>query len=315
MNCRQPKSPEKLRIWQQNTHKSKYAQQYILNTAKPEDWDIIAIQEPWLDGFKNARGSGYWQIIYPTVHLLDGSPRTRSILMINTNIATDAYIQLDIPSSDITAIHFAGEFGYLSLFNVYNDCEHNEDLVALDRYLDSSSLIARPTPNDHMLWLGDFNRHHPLWESEDNRHLNSDEHAIQPLLDLLRDYEMDLALPPGIPTYETAAHNWTRPDNVWHSHHPLNPIISCNTNPDIRPVFADHLPIITVIELPIACFSSPPSPDFIEVDFDEFNKVLKLRLESGSPALRLNSKAEFNEKVDKLTTIIQETIASCVPGV
>ena len=45
-----------------------------------------------------------------------------------------------------------------------------------------------------------------------------------------------MALPSGIPTLETALGNWTRPDNVWHSNNPSNPIISCNTKPSIRPL-------------------------------------------------------------------------------
>jgi len=120
MNCETPIPPSKLRIWQQNTHKLKYAQQYILNTAKPEDWDVIAIQEPYLDKFNNARGSRYWHILYPSNHLLDNTSHTHSILMINSNIATDAYTQLAILNTDITTVLFNREFGHLSIFNIYN---------------------------------------------------------------------------------------------------------------------------------------------------------------------------------------------------
>jgi len=313
INCETPIPPSKLCIWQQNIHKSKYAQQYILNTAKPEDWDIVAIQKPYLDKFNNARGSRYWRILYPSNHLLDDTSHTCSILMINSNIATDAYTQLAIPSTDITAVLFNGEFEHLSIFNIYNDCTHNDTLTALNNYFESSLLIARLTPNDYMIWLGDFNHHYPLWETEDNRHLNSSEEAIQPLLDLLQDFDMDLVLPPGIPTYETAAHNWTRPDNVWCSHHDINPIISCNTEPRICPLNADHLPIVTIIELPIARASSPPSRDFQIIDYEKFNTALKTRLDHDSPTKLINSKAEFIKKVDELTSIIQNTITTLIP--
>jgi hypothetical protein len=63
--------------------------------------------------------------------------------------------------------------------------------------------------DNHMIWLGDFNRHHPLWEDHTNQCLFTPEGFIQPLLNLLRDYDMDLALPPNIPTLETSAGNWT----------------------------------------------------------------------------------------------------------
>ena len=61
-----------------------------------------------------------------------------------------------------------------------------------------------------------------------------------------------MALPSGIPTLETALGNWTRPDNVWRSNNPSNPIISCNTKPSIRPPRADHLPIVTSLDLLIS---------------------------------------------------------------
>lgn len=46
MNICQPALLQNLRIWHQNVHKSKTVQSYILNTANPKDWDIIALQEP-----------------------------------------------------------------------------------------------------------------------------------------------------------------------------------------------------------------------------------------------------------------------------
>ena len=114
-----------------------------------------------------------------------------------------------------------------------------------------------------MLWLGDFNRHHPLWELDQNQHLNSTEDNIQPLLDLIHIYNMELILPPGTPTYETVTSNWTRPDNVWLSSHALNLTISCNTNPYICPIHADHLPIITVIDMPVAHAPLEPHLTFV----------------------------------------------------
>ncbi|KAG5724629.1 hypothetical protein E4T56_gene3672 [Termitomyces sp. T112] len=44
-----PKAPEKLRIWQQNVCKLDVAQATMLDTASPNDWDMLAIQEPFLE--------------------------------------------------------------------------------------------------------------------------------------------------------------------------------------------------------------------------------------------------------------------------
>jgi len=125
---------------------------------------------------------------------------------------------------------------------------------------------------------------------------------------------MELILPPGTPTYETSTHNWTRPDNVWLSHHSLNLVISCDTNPSLHPVLADHLPVITIIDMPVARAPPKSLPNFQDFDFTDFNKALHSRLQHNSPAELLRTKEAFYNKVDRLTTIIQETIDSHMPA-
>jgi hypothetical protein len=214
MSRQQPRSPDKLCIWQQNTRKSKVAHKYIINTANPTDWDVIAIQEPWLDVLGNARGMCYWRVLYPSNHFHNGSSHPHPILLVNTNIAMDSYISLNVLNSNITAIHFQGDHSFLSLFNIYNDCMHNDNLTALSGYLSTSISTAKPGVNDHMIWLSDLNCHHPLWEDYTNQHLFTSEGLVQPLLNLLHNYNMELALPLNIPTLETSAGNWTWLDNV-----------------------------------------------------------------------------------------------------
>ena len=124
---------------------------------------------------------------------------------------------------------------------------------------------------------------------------------------------MEQILPPDTPTFETATNNWTRPDNVWLSHHALNLVITCNTDPHIRPIHADHLPIITVIDMPVARASPRAVPDFRNTDFTEFNKSLQIRLQQSSPAQRIKTKGEFHTRVDQLTSAIQDTINLTVP--
>ena len=199
--------------------------------------------------------------------------------------------------------------GTVSLFNIYNDCIHNETLSALHLYL----LANLPFPLDNMLWLGNFNRHHPLWESADNHHLNSSEEDLQVMLDLIRDHGMSMALPSGIPTYKSAIHSWTRPDNVWLSHQALNLLISCNTKPSIRPINADHLPIITCLDMPVPRAAPKLLPDFRNMNIETFNTALQTKLTNNSPAHMITSMEAFHTKVDQVTAIIQETIQEQIP--
>lgn len=132
-----PRAPTKLYIWQQNTRKSQLAQQYILDTA-PSLYNLILIQEPWLDTFGNARGNHHWHIIYSS-NRFDGNHNTiRLIILINTNIAMDTYNALTINHSDITAICLKGDFGHCSIFNSYNNCTNNNtkaDFISINNKL------------------------------------------------------------------------------------------------------------------------------------------------------------------------------------
>ena len=82
-------------------HKSQTAQDYIINTVKPEDWDIITLQESWIDFLGKSRASQYWRIIYPANYYEEGRSRIRSILLINTNINTDSYSVIPVRHSNI----------------------------------------------------------------------------------------------------------------------------------------------------------------------------------------------------------------------
>jgi hypothetical protein len=299
---------QKLRIWQQNVHKSKTAQEYVLNTANPKDWDVLALQKPWFDTYGNSRGTQFWCIVYPANFYDEGRPRIRSIFLINTNLSTDCYTILPIIHSDITAARFKGVNGFLSLFNIYNKITNNDTLTCLDLFSELNTPLIQPSNSDYVLWLGDFNRHHPMWEEDSNEQLFELEDYILPLIDLLYKNDMTLSLPKGIPTLQTPTGNWTRPDNVWCSNTPDNPIIRCDTVPAIRPPLADHMPIITILNLPLPRSSAAKSLNFRTADLPAINTALNLQLEAESPATHINTKGEFYEKVNKVVHIISEVL-------
>ena len=117
--------------------------------------------------------------------------------------------------SDITAVCFKGVNRHLSLFNVYNEITNNDMLMYLDSFLTQNAHHIRPSVWDCVIWVGDFNCHHPMWEEETNERLYELDNYIAPLIDLLYRNEMLLALPKGIPTFQSTTGNWTRPDNMW----------------------------------------------------------------------------------------------------
>ena len=223
---------------------------YICCTTQPSDWDIIAFQEPWINTFSNSRGSQYWRVIYPANFYVEGCSHIRSILLINTNISTDSYSILLIMNSDVTAVRFCSDNGYMSIFNIYNEITNNDTITCLDQYLGRNLLHVHSMETDHILWLGDFNRHHPIWEDKVN-HLYELEEYISPLINCLYKYDMVLTLPKGILTYQICTGNWTQPDGVWCTSSTDDPIIHCDILPAICPLAADHLPVVTIINLPL----------------------------------------------------------------
>jgi hypothetical protein len=196
-----------LTIRQQNTNKSLLSQLDLLESLKRDDYDICAIQEPYIDFNGKSRANRQWTTIYPTTH--SGHPdSTRSLLLINTDILSDSWKQLNIQHPDITAIELKGPFGTIRIINIYNDCNNNNALAQVSIFMrDRVQHVGRPAPI-HTIWLGDFNRHHPLWDEERNAHLftrrNMD--LTQPLLEMIGQHNMKMALPPATPTLQGTEH-------------------------------------------------------------------------------------------------------------
>jgi hypothetical protein len=174
-------------------------------------------------------------------------------------------------------------------------------------YLDQAGNIVRPAESHHMLWLGDFNRHHPMWEGETNDRLFNSDEFIQPFLAPPHEHNMVLALPKDIPTYETATGNRTRPDGVWCTENADGPIICCDVLPSIRPPLA-------ILDLPLPRPAAPNSRNFRMADWPSICKKLDRRLKAESPAVLINTKDEFIAKVDGLVHTITAVLEEEVPA-
>ena len=207
----------KLRIWQQNLNKSLAAQQDLINNLRPENYEIVLIQEPYIDHNRKTRASSHWRVVYPSTYYTNLSG-FRSVILINAKLNTNSWKQIEVKSSDITAIQLTGTFGQVSIFNIYNDCKHSRNIRVLEQFLFANIQQIQPNENSHMIWAGDFNRHHPYWDEPRNRHLFTSRalQESQILIDLLADYNMHMALPPHLPTLHAhRTKNWTRVDNFF----------------------------------------------------------------------------------------------------
>ena len=121
-----------LRIWQQNLNRSAEAQADLLHSANPDEFDILALQEPYIDFLNLTRATGHWRVVYPATHHR-GKERSRSVLLVNAKISTNEWSPVAVPSPDITAITLVAGGHKIHLFNMYVDGAHDRAIHAAAR--------------------------------------------------------------------------------------------------------------------------------------------------------------------------------------
>ena len=308
-----------LRICQLNVGKSLDSQSELLNSISPQDYDLILIQEPYLDRFKNSRATPHWSVVYPTRHLHDNSARSRAIILVNKNLSTNAWSPIDNDSPDIVALQLTANIGQVFIFNVYNDQTHHRsvhELTNAARRLGMEVHPDTPTPG-HLIWAGDFNRHCPIWEPPANQQLLTTAYLDQaePLLNALAALDMRMALPPFLPTHHAnGTGTLTRPDNVFMSMELEDALVSCDVDPTRQPIKTNHYPIFAVFNLDIDRVEPVPRRNFTKVNWEDFTTLLKDNLSAASLMKgELSSKEDMQANLRKLTHTLAETIDHQVP--
>jgi hypothetical protein len=56
------------------------------------------------------------------------------VILIRANILTNNWSQIDIDTGDITIVKISGARGKLTIFNIYNDCDHDNTIELLKDY-------------------------------------------------------------------------------------------------------------------------------------------------------------------------------------
>ena len=300
------------RLLQINLNKSKNGQLELINAIKG-NWDILAIQEPYINSVGNTRASQHWASYYPSTKLQPDHDPIRTVILINSKIQSEHIEQLHIASSDITAIKISAPNHSLTIFNIYNDCNHSRTITVLHDYITRNRPSLTPTETDHFVICGDFNRHHPMWEEQRNAHLNSRQELINPLLDMIVDLGLIMELPPNIPTLQAfTTKNWTRTDNIWRSGNTTNPFTICRVNPSLRPILTDHIPIESVLSFPVSKLDPPPRYNFHSADMENFREHLITQLPAIKRLDDLKTSGQIDQAVTQLTGAIQNTIAQVV---
>ena len=307
---------ENIRLLQINLNKSEKAHLDLINENLSLSYDIILIQEPYTTTFNAIRTPTNFRPIFPA-HRLQNEDQIRSVIWVNRSLDTNNWVALNIPDTcDLTAIQLKGPYGKLSLFNVYNDCTHSRNETALQRYIQDNSNNLLATENHHMIWAGDFNRHHPLWDRDEDTHLFTQQATRQAegLINILATYDLNMSLPKGIPTLQhMVTKRYSRPDNVFCTPGISEYITKCVVDPSMRPTSTDHFPIITNILLPQVRSYTPPSHNFREADWDKFRQKLSLKFQAAPGPPTINDLGQLTLAAELLTQALQDTISDEIP--
>ena len=210
--------PLRLHIWQQNLNKLEKTHYNLINMLLHKNWDILALQEPYIDKLGNTKANFQWHIVYPMSHLAS-DVTCRSVILVNVMLDVNRWTQIPVAdTNNISAIQLQTSKGRVTIFNVYNNCLHSRTLKVLCHSVQANRDKILGQNNDSMIWCGDFNRHHTMWDEERNHHLFTASATVeaQILISLLADFNMVMVLPQGIPMLQAmSTKNWTRVYNVF----------------------------------------------------------------------------------------------------
>ena len=224
---------------------------------------------------------------------------------------------MNVPgTNDITAIQLKGAYGRLTIINIYNDCTHSRTLRTVHEFLRTNWTEVLSRADNHLIWAGDFNRHHPLWDEETDDRLFTTR-ALEDagrLIEAIADLNLKMALPKGQPTLEhMVTKRYSRPDNVWCTEELFDLIIRCEVDPSLRPPATDHFPIAMYIDLPQERSTPKVSYNFRAADWEDFQENLVIRLQEIPPPQQITTEQQFQEAAEGLTAVIQDTIRTRIP--
>jgi hypothetical protein len=188
--------PNRLRILQINLNKSEKVHLDLLNGLLGTKWDVVLIQEPHVTKYQMICTPRKFQQVYPADRWKWEASIGLSI-WVNLEIDMKSWKIISIPNTnDVTAIQLQGPYGKLTIFNIYNSGTHSRIITALQWFLHENTNEIWHGQNCHMMWCRYFNRHHPLWDRDEDTHLFTTEalNNASQLIKLLAEH-----LPKGVP--------------------------------------------------------------------------------------------------------------------
>src|SRR5882672_8858559 len=288
----------------------------MLHRLDPQKFNIIAIQEPYLDQFQNTCANQHWYTVYPREHYVEPGGM-RLVILMSRRILADAWTQVEIGSSDITAVQMCMRRGPLLIVNMYNDNTNSDSVHRVEKHMRRMGRERSAHGGGlHVLWLGDFNSHHPLWDEPRNSHLftRTNLDRAQEVIEVIAKYNLQMILPKGVLTLQALlTGNLTRPDNVFASDSLVSMVVECRTVPEEWPTRSDHFPIDIVVKVGADVVMEPAKSNFRATDWQVVREEMAIALCRLDMREEINGMDEFNARLHALTRAITGVIDRTVP--
>lgn len=301
-----------LRIISQNLRKSHDALSDIINTMPDNDIHVLLLQEVPFRVNGGLTTSNQWTTILPDNHLIN-ERRTRTAILIRSNIATGSWEEIITRGGDVTGVRIRTAIGSIAIYDIYDDQEtEGTGMVEAERLTEQ----AGDGEDDYVVWAGDFNAHHPAWETDENAHLHAagrNKRRGEWLHDATVNLGMMMVLPKGIGTYLTARKRTTRPDNVFCSLELSESIITCDVREEWKPQITDHFPILLELGVMPETKERVPRKNWKETDWTAFRKTVREQLSKYDPPRECDTLDKYNMTNRILEEAFEEATRLHVP--
>ena len=296
------------RLLQYNVHKSKdTVAAPLLADPRIGEFHVLAIQEPWNNPFVrtsyNPSSSNFWLKI-------QDCQNARVAFYVSKNIPTSSWTVRYI-SPDLAVLNIQVEFQDIirnvQIYNVYNPspCSYydTEGPTTLNNLRQDLSLY----PDEHTIVLGDFNLHHPIWNSRSRL----TQYAYADLLiNIIEEQGLQLLTPQGLETWSARGTSSTV-DLAFASPFLSETLVKCDLEYSLDHQ-SDHLPVCVELQLEVAQHKSTLKRAWEKLDQERLLQSLSANLVFNSAA-ELNTREQVDRQVSQIHAAFLEAIDYSVP--
>jgi len=181
-----------LRILQYNVQKSKDGVLVPLIDGNHAPYDIIAVQEPWLNP---CVATTYCPRSCPYTLVFPQQGRARTCIYINKQIPLAQWHSGSEP--DYCWVRLELETGPLTIHNLYSETPESYETIVWNTPI-PQVLEATQSPGRHIV-VGDFNLHHTMWGGQ---RVSKNHAGAAQVISCLRTKQLNLLVEPGTTTRE-----------------------------------------------------------------------------------------------------------------